>query len=82
MQDKCSHIVRVILNILKFDRMQKARVKAYENSYNRHRDAKLKVKIEKKEIVSFGSMKNLVQMSMSKITSVVSKKPEIELDEG
>ena len=62
--------------------MQKARVKAYENSYNRHRDAKLKVKIEKKEIVSFGSMKNLVQMSMSKITSVVSKKPEIELDEG
>ena len=51
MQDKCSHIVRVILNILKFDRMQKARVKAYENSYNRHRDAKLKVKIEKKMII-------------------------------
>ena len=41
---KYSHIIKVLLNILKFDRMNKAIVKAYENSYNRHIKEKLKNK--------------------------------------
>ena len=59
-RDKCSVIVKVILNVLKFDRMNITIVKAFENSYNRNMDAKLKAKREKNQIVSFGSMKNLV----------------------
>ena len=73
-RDKCSVIVKVILNVLKFDRMNITIVKAFENSYNRNMDAKLKAKREKNQIVSFGSMKNLVQLSMSKISSAVNKK--------